>query len=80
MLVRYRSWAHPFGGIGLRVPGDDLCGGFFFPFSFFGWLLFLAFMIPHPCLDTLSRNEIFRIFSTAKVLLRHRWDGVLDRD
>lgn len=77
MLVRYRSWAHPFGGTGLCVPGDDFCGGFF---SFFRLAFVFGFMIPHPCLDTLSRNEIFRIFSTAKVLLRHRWDGVLDRD
>lgn len=32
-------------------------------------------MIPHLCLDTLS----VRGLSAAKVLLRHRWDGVLDR-
>lgn len=37
-------------------------------------VLFVA-MIPHLCLDTLS----VRGLSAAKVLLRHRWDGVLDR-
>jgi len=32
-------------------------------------------MIPHLCLDTLSHRGLCH--STAKVLLRHRWDGVL---
>jgi hypothetical protein len=44
---------------------------------FFFWLGIFAFMIPHPCLDTLSSEDLRH--STAKVPLRHRWDGVLDR-
>jgi hypothetical protein len=40
-------------------------------------VIVLLFMIPHPRLDTLSSEVAHH--STAKVLLRHRWDRVSNR-
>lgn len=67
------------GRVRSKAEGQALDLSFRHCFLFCILSLFLLSMIPHLCLYTLSDEDMYFCYSTATVLLRHRWDGVLDR-